>query len=54
LTIHASRVPAIAIWVTPPPVLVESAAQVPFPLASAALPVLTFQTKTFVHLVPPP
>jgi hypothetical protein len=53
-TIHASRVPATAISVTPPPVLVESAPQVPLPLTTAALCVFTFQTKTFVQPVPPP
>ena len=51
-TTQASRVPAIAISVTPPPVLVESAPQVAGPLASAAEPVSTFQTTTFVQ--PPP
>jgi hypothetical protein len=53
LTSQAKRVPATAIWVTPAPVLVESATQVRFPLTSAAVCVLTFQTKTFVQSAPP-
>ena len=52
-TIQARRVPATAICVTPPPVLVESAPHVPLPLTSAALRVRTFQTKTLVHVEPP-
>jgi hypothetical protein len=53
LTIQARRVPATAISLTPPPVLVESAVHVPRPLTLVALPFRTFQAKTLVHVGPP-
>jgi hypothetical protein len=49
LTIQAMRGPASAICTTPPPVLVESASQVPAPLISQPACVKTFQTKTLLQ-----